>query len=98
MKNVQSLEESFKRINEIKESIDLRDQANHDLNLTDAQKESEQNLNKFLKLQEQYRDLETNFDGVKCELVNSEESLAKLNNDFKDVSLQIKIVSPFISF
>lgn len=98
MKNVQSLEESFKRINEIKESIDLRDQANHDLNLTDAQKESEQNLNKFLKLQEQYKDLETNFDGVKCELVNSEESLTKLNNDFKDISLQIKIVSYFSTF
>lgn len=98
MKNVQSLEESFKRINEIKESIDLRDQANHDLNLTDAQKESEQNLNKFLKLQEQYKDLETNYDGVKCELVTSEESNAKLNNDFKDISLQIKIVSYFSTF
>jgi hypothetical protein len=93
MKNVKSLEESFKRINEIKESIELRDQANHDLNLTDAQKESEQNLNKFLKLQEQYNELESNYEGVKSELVSSEESIVKLNSDFKDISLQIKIVS-----
>ncbi len=93
MKNVKSLEESFKRINEIKESIELRDQANHDLNLTDAQKESEQNLNKFLKLQEQYNELESNYESVKSELVSSEESIVKLNSDFKDISLQIKIVS-----
>ena len=93
MKNVKSLEESFKRINEIKESIELRDQANHDLNLTDAQKESEQNLNKFLKLQEQYNELESNYEGVKSDLVSSEESIVKLNSDFKDISLQIKIVS-----
>ena len=93
MKNVKSLEESFKRINEIKESIELRDQANHNLNLTDAQKESEQNLNKFLKLQEQYNELESNYKGVKSELVSSEESIVKLNSDFKDISLQIKIVS-----
>ena len=93
MKNVKSLEESFKRINEIKESIELRDQANHNLNLTDAQKESEQNLNKFLKLQEQYNELESNYEGVKSELVSSEESIVKLNSDFKDISLQIKIVS-----
>ena len=63
-------------------------------NKSDSQSEKEdQNEDKFIKLQEQFNDLKSNFESANNNLAESEKSVDKLHNDFNDISLQVKIVS-----
>ena len=86
------MEESFKRVQELQSSIDLKESTNES-NLTDAQKECEQNLNKFLKLQDEFAELEKECLNYKKQLVIGDNVVEKMANDFDNLSLQIKIVS-----
>lgn len=95
--NVNSLEQPFKRINDINVPNNSKETI-HEIILTDAQKEAELHLQKFLKLQEQYTELENNHESIKEKLFESESTMKKLNNEFKDISLQVKIVSYFSTF
>ena len=92
MKYFNCLEESFKRVQELQSSIDLNESTNES-NLTYAQKECEQNLNKFLKLQAEFAELEKECLSYKKQLVIGDNVVEKMANDFDNLSLQMKIVS-----
>jgi len=92
---VNSIEQSFRRIYTIKDSInaslvnlDSSNQVGKDEESNDQSQGAE-----FLKLKEKYNEIETSFRCVEEKLIDSENTVDKLNADFKDVSLQVKIVS-----
>ncbi len=92
---VNSIEQSFRRIYTIKDSInaslvnlDSSNQVAKDEESNDQSQGAE-----FLKLKEKYNEIETSFKCVEEKLIDSENTVDKLNADFKDVSLQVKIVS-----
>jgi len=95
IKYVNSIEQSFRRIYTIKDSInaslvnlDSSNQVGKDEESNDQSQGAE-----FLKLKEKYNEIETSFRCVEEKLIDSENTVDKLNADFKDVSLQVKIVS-----
>ncbi len=92
---VNSIEQSFRRIYTIKDSInaslvnlDSSNQVGKDEESNDQSQGAE-----FLKLKEKYNEIETSFRCVEEKLIDSENTVDKLNAEFKDVSLQVKIVS-----
>jgi hypothetical protein len=86
-----NLEYSFKRIYELKNSIDIKE-TKDESNLTDAQKELDQNTVKLLKLQNEFNEVEKSCLEYQDKLSQNEKLIDKLNNDFDNLSLQIKIV------
>ncbi len=91
---VNSIEQSFRRIYTIKDSInaslvnlDSSNQVGKDEESNDQSQGAE-----FLKLKEKYNEIETSFRCVEEKLIDSENTVDKLNAEFKDVSLQVKIV------
>lgn len=97
MDSVNSFEKSLKKINKIT-NLEPSKESTDELNLTDAQKESEINQNKYIKLQEEYNELELNYNSTQEELTCTVDTVTRLNTEFNDISLQVKIVSYFSTF
>ena len=90
---VNSIEQSFRRIYSVGGESDSSNHHHQVVKTEDTNDQSEQ----FLKLQEKFNEMELDFKGVEQQLVDSENTVNKLNAEFKDVSLQVKIVSLFFN-
>ncbi len=86
---VNSIDQSFRRIYEINGSSLNLDTSNQILKNEESNDQSQQ----YLQLQEKYNEMETSFKCIEKQLVDSEKTVDKLSSEFKDVSLQVKIVS-----
>lgn len=64
-----------------------------ELNLTDAQKEANQNKLKIIQLQEKIKEIEEKCNEYKDKYSNSEEIINEMSIEFDNLSLRAKIVS-----
>lgn len=89
---VESIGDAFRRINEITTSVDFRELTTSKLDKSHSHEEVKNQTN-YTKLQEQFNELEINYESANNNLAESEKSVDKLHNELNDISLQVKIVS-----
>lgn len=87
-------EQSYQQLQQLKENIQDKE-SKIQLNLTDAQKEADQNQQKLLIVQEQLQKLEETCENYKNRLLVAERTVKELNGEYDHLSLRTKIVSYF---
>ena len=85
-------EQSYQQLQQLKENIQDKE-SKIQLNLTDAQKEADQNQQKLLIVQEQLQKLEETCENYKNRLLVAEKMVKELNGEYDHLSLRTKIVS-----
>lgn len=85
-------EQSYQQLQQLKENIQDKE-SKIQLNLTDAQKEADQNQQKLLIVQEQLQKLEETCENYKNRLLVAERMVKELNGEYDHLSLRTKIVS-----
>ena len=88
----QLFEQSYQQLQQLKENIQDKE-SKIQLNLTDAQKEADQNQQKLMIVQEQLQKLEETCENYKNRLLVAERMVKELNGEYDHLSLRTKIVS-----
>ena len=91
------LQQSYKELRELKETLENKE-SQIQLNLTDAQKEADQNRDKLIHAQARIKDLEKKCDNYEYNLVNLNNDLNYLHNEYDGLSMRTKVVCSILLF
>lgn len=86
------LEQSYLKLKELKENL-VEKETKIELNLTDAQKEADQNRDKLIQITGQLKKMEETCELYKEQLDEAEKIVSEINNEYDSLSLRTKIVS-----
>ena len=86
-----NLQQSYKELSELKETLENKE-SQIQLNLTDAQKESDQNRDKLKQAQFRIRELEKKCDDYEHDLVDLNNDVNYLHNEYDGLSMRTKVV------
>jgi hypothetical protein len=89
------LEESHKKLKELNELIEKKE-TKIELNLTDAQKEADQNRLEYLKLETKFKEIQETCEEQTKKLSVSDNLLEEIAIGYDNISLRAKIVSIFL--
>lgn len=91
------LEQSYLKLKELKENL-VEKETKIELNLTDAQKEADQNREKLIQVTAQLKKMEETCELYKERLDEAEKTVSEIHNEYDGLSLRTKIVSLMFLF